>query len=292
MTGLIRRRRPAFLIAGLLLIVGTAAASTRHTLLLVEHPDRFLLLNKYQQRLTSAEYRMLPSFVPMVVIREFDKLSDGLTPCASVEIDGSPFYIQRDAGGGFTRRGAGGSFTVFHSALLLGDTVALQRGRALRLKAAGTGRDVVLAPRSRAVRVFEAEGRTFVRVLSSGGATGWLSLSGGTGSDEWKNVQASRPRGTSAEIAVRRLVPVVADANRALHAVYGRLAAETGKNSVPPSLQMLEEEDALRCVVEPRSLSSAFAGSLRELLPEFERALVGTGLHPVVEGGAIVVPLR
>jgi hypothetical protein len=292
LTGLSRQRRPALFIAGLLLIVGAAGADTRHTLLLVEHPDRFVLLNKYQQRLTSAEYRMLPPVVPMVVVREIDKLSDGLTPCTSVEIDGSPFFIQRDAGGGFSRRGAGGKVTFFRGVLLLGDTVALQRGRALRLKMAGTTRDMMLTPRSHAVRVFEAEGRTFVRVLSSGGPAGWLSLSAGLVTDEWNTVQASRGVSSSSESVVRRLAPVVADANRALHAVYRQIAAEAGKSGVPPSFRIREEQNALRCAIEPQSLSGAFAGSLRLLIPEFERALLGTGLRPTLEGGAIVVPLR
>ena len=294
MTGPVRQGRPALLIAGLLLIVGatTALAETRHTLLLVEHPDRFVLLNKYQQRLTSAEYRVFPATVPMVVLREIDKLNDGLTPCASVEINGSPFFIQRDIGGDFTRRGAGGSIALFRGALLLGDTVALRRGRALRLKAAGTDRDVMLAPGSRAVRVFEAEGRTFVRVLSSEEPAGWLSLSVSMETDEWSRVQTPRNHSTSTENVVRRLLPVVTDANRALHAIYGRLAAEAGENSTPPSFRLREEEDVLRCVIEPQTLSGTFAGSLRELIPEFERALLGTGLRPSFEGGAIVVPLR
>jgi hypothetical protein len=293
LTGPVRRRRPALLIAGLLLIAGAAAsAEIRHTLLLVEHPDRFVLLNKYQQRLTSAEYRVLPAYVPMVVVRENDKLSDGLTPCASVEINGSPFYLQRDIGGGFMRRAAGGSITLFRGALLPGDTVALQRGRALRLKAAGTNRNVTLVPGFRAVRLFEAEGRTFVRVLSSGEPTGWLSLSRGTETDEWKSAQPSRTYGTSAESVVRRLSPVVAGANRALHAVYMQLDAEAGENSAPPSFRLREDGDVLRCAIDPQSLSGSFAGSMRELLPEFERALIGTGLRPLLEGGSIVVPLR
>jgi hypothetical protein len=291
--GPVRQRRPALLIAGLLFIVGVAAsAETLHTLLLVEHPDRFVLLNKYQQHLTSAEYRGLPAIMLMVVVREDDKLSDGLAPCASVEIDGSPFYIQRDISGGFTRRGAGGSITLFRGALLLGDTVALRRGRALRLKAAGTDREMTLVPGSRAVRLFEAEGRTFVRVLPYEEPKGWLALSVSTGTDEWNRVQTSRSHNTSAENVVRRLLPVVADANRALHAVFMHLAAEAGENSTPPSFRLREDDDALRCAIEPQSLNGSFAGSLRKLLPEFERALLGTGLRPLFEGGSIVVPLR
>ena len=293
MIGPVRQGRPALLIAGLLLIVGVAAsAETLHTLLLVEHPDRFVLLNKYQQRLTSAEYRALPAIMPMVVVRENDKLSDGLAPCASVEVNGSPFFIQRDTGGGFTRRGAGGSITLFRGALLLGDTVALRRGRALRLKGAGTNRDVTLVPGSHAVRLFEAEGRTFVRVLSSEAPTGWLALSVSTETDEWTRMQTVRSPNTSAENAEHRLLPVVADANRALHAVYMRLAAEAGKNSTPPSFSLQEHGNALRCSIEPQSLNGSFAGSLQKLLPEFERALLGTGLRPLLEGGSIVVPLR
>ncbi len=293
LTGPVLHRRPALCIAGLLLVVGVAAsAETRTSLLLVERPDRFVLLNKYQQRLTSAEYRVFPVMVPMVIVREIDKLNDGLTPCASVEINGSPYYIQRDIGGEFTRRGSGGSIVLFRGALVLGDTVALRRGRALRLRAAGTNRDVTLVPGSRAVRLFEAEGRTFVHVLSSSEPSGWITLSASMETDEWNRVQTSRSHSTSAENVLRRLLPVVTDANRALHAVYAQLAAEAGARSTPPSFRLLEEGEVLRCDIEPQTLGGFFAGSLRELIPEFERALLGTGLRPLFKGGSIVVPLR
>ncbi len=293
MIGLFQRRRPALLIAGLLLFSGVALpAEERRTVLLVEHPDRFVLFNKYQQRLTTNEYQSLPAILPMVVIRESDRLGDGLTPCAAVEIDGTMFYLQKDQSGAFIRRGGGGSITFMRGALVLGDTVALIQGRALHMKAAGDGRDVTLASGSRAARLFEVDGRTFVRLLRSGTHAGWLVLPPAARSVEWKPVESSQVQNESAERVEHKLSPVVADANRALHSVYRQLAAEAGENRTPPSFRLLEDDGEIRCAIEPVSLSNAFAGSLRELLPEFERALLGTGLRPSLEGGVIVVPLR
>ncbi len=293
MIGLLQRRRPAFLIAGLLFFAGvTLQAEERRTVLLVDRPDRFVLFNKYQQRLTTGEYRAFPAIVPMVVIRENDRLGDGLTPCAAVEIDGTMFYLQKDQSGAFVRRAGGGSITFVRGALMLGDTVALLQGRALQMKGAGDERDVTVASGSRAARLFEADGRTFVRLLPSGTPAGWLVLPSATRLEEWKTVESSNAQNESAERVGRRLSPIVADANRTLQSVYRHLAAEAGEDKRPPAFRLREADNEIRCTIEPQSLSSAFAGSLRELLPEFERALRGTGLRPSLEGGVIVVPLR
>lgn len=276
--------------AGLLLLASAASPrDTRGTILLVEHPDRFILYNKYQQRLTSAEYRSLPTVMPMVVLREQDRLNDGLTPCVSVEFGGSPFFLQREVGGGFSQRAAGGTVTYYRDAALLDDTVALVRGSALRLYPADRTREQTLAPGTQAIRVFSSGGRTFVRLLSGARPAGWVSLAG---SSDWKIVREIGTIRASGETARQRLTPLIDEANRVLTVIHTRLAREANLRSTAAAFRLVMESDTLRCTVVPSALSRSYAGSLAAMLPAMERALGGTGLQPTLAGGAIVIPLR
>ena len=62
--------------------------------LLIAHPERLLIFNKYQQRLTSDESSRLVPFAPMVVVRADDQLGDGLTRCTTVRVGNDLFYLQ------------------------------------------------------------------------------------------------------------------------------------------------------------------------------------------------------
>ena len=139
---------PAMVIAGLCVALcgGVSAGEPARDVLTVEHPQRLVLFNKYQQRLSAEEYRRLPPFVPMVFVREQDHLGDGFTPCAAVEIDREPYYILRNEAGGFSTQGEPGRIEIFRNASLQGDSVVLLRGGALALKPAG-GPDWACTPR-------------------------------------------------------------------------------------------------------------------------------------------------
>jgi hypothetical protein len=276
-------------IAGLLLIASTAAgAGGQHTFLILQHPDRFILFNKYQQRLTSSEYRTLPPIAAMLVVREIDRLGDGLTRCAVVELDGERFYVRRDNDAVLTNRG--GKATFFRNALALGDTVELHKSAVLK-PVEGNGGST-LAPRTRAVRVFSAGGKTFVRILTPGKPAGWLVLAAGQEGSAWIVVVAERgPRYTAKDI-MARLVPVVSDANRVLQTAFDRCSPPGASRLSPPSFRLRETASGLVCVVEPASCASSFEGSLTALQSELQRALLGTSIHPTVVGESIVIPLK
>jgi hypothetical protein len=288
-------RRPVLVLTGLLVIAGRAGAKDDLcTVLLVERPDHFVLCNKYQQRLTPDEYRLLPAVLPLVVVREFDRLNDGLTPCLSAEYDGSPMYLVRGGEGAFVRRGGGGSMTTCRNALLLGDTVFLLGREALRLRPAGTGPVLALPPRARAMRLFRYAGQTYVRVLSGthAGAGGWVNLPESPQGSTWVHTSIVQGQHPDAAAITARLLPLITVANYALTSIFAELSPASSGGREPPAFHIATTEDALICSIEPQSMSGAFAGSMKALLPECERALLGTGVRPRLSGESIVIPLR
>lgn len=285
---------PAMLIAGLFVALcgAVCAGEPARDVMIVEHPERLVVFSRYQQRLTAEEYRRLPPFVPMVFVREQDHLGDGFTPCAAVEIGREPYYILRNEGGGFAARGEPGKTEIFRDVPLLGDTVVLLRGGALRLRPAGGADEIRLQPGTRVVRLFEHESRTYVGLPSAGGRFGWLSLPGAGRSTEWREVESASPVGISSGDILLRVQPVVDGANRSLRRIYAALSPETGPVRTPPSFRLSRSAGEIRCFLEPAALSGSFSGSMRALLAGLERVLGGTGLHAEISDGAILIPLR
>jgi hypothetical protein len=260
--------------------------------LIVEHPERLVVFSRYQQRLTAEEYRRLPPFVPMILVREQDHLGDGFTPCASVEIGREPYYILRNEGGGFSARGEPGKTEIFRNVPLLGDTVVLLRGGALRLRPPGGKEEILLQAGTRVVRVFEYESKTYVRLPSAAGRFGWLSLPGSGGSPEWREAESASTAGISSGDILLRVQPVIDGANRSLRLIYAALSAEHAGLLTPPSFRLSLVRGEISCSLEPSALSGSFSGSMRALLAGLERVLGGTGLHAEIIDGAILIPLR
>ncbi len=289
-----RPLRPAMSIAGL--VVGLCGAvfagQAPRDVLIVEHPERLVVFSKYQQRLTAEEYRRLPPFVPMVFVREQDHLGDGFTPCAAVEIGREPYYLLRSEGGGFSARGEPGKTEIFRNVPLLGDTVVLLRGGALRLRPPVGKEEILLQAGTRVVRLFEYESRTYVRLPSAVGRFGWLSLPGSGSSSEWREVESAPTTGISSGDILLRVQPVVDGANRSLRRIYAALSSESGGLRTPPSFRLSLSRGEIRCFLDPSALSGSFIGSMRALLAGFERVLGGTGLHAEISDGAILIPLQ
>lgn len=279
--------------AGLLASLGSAFGQEgRRDILLVERPDRLVILNAYQQRLNLDEYRALGQFAPMVVVREFDKLSDGITPCASVELDGQAFYIERDSAGDFVRRGTGAAVRLIRNAVLLDDSVTVFRGEALRFHTPEKNQSLRLPAGARAVRLFRDEKETFVRLVSTGHLLGWIALDESGKGTQW-TVSGNRSGGVlSVETVLLRLTPVIDAANRTLGRIFERFSEISGIAHTPPSFHLTGKTDTVLCTIEPPSAATGFSSSLRALIPECERVLSGTGIHPIVSGGAIVISVR
>jgi hypothetical protein len=285
---------PLILVAGLLCAPGVSlrAGQVSGDVLVVEHPGRLVLFSKYQQRLTTEESRRLPSFVPMILVRERDHLGDGFTPCAAVEIDREPYYILRDEGGELSAQGDPGRTETFRNVTLLGDTVLLLRGKGLRLRPAGEKEEVILPSPTRAVRIFEDQSKTYVRVESGAVRFGWVVLGHASPSQEWRSVEPASPESIAPEDLLRRVQPVVDAANSSLRRIYEALTPESGAARKAPSFLLVRSRKDIRCSLQPAALSGSFTGSLRAMLPEIERVLGGTGLHAEIADDAILIPLR
>jgi hypothetical protein len=293
LNGSARHCWPVIAAAGLLLATGgtlTAGEQRTGDVLTAEHPGRLVVFNKYQQRLSSAEELLLLPFVPMVLIRERDLLGDGFTPCASVEIDRERFYLLRDETGGLSSSGDPGKTEVLRDVTLFGDTVVLLGGRALEVRPAGAKEEIHMKPGSRVVREFEHAASMYVRL--AGGRFGWITPSRSAHLPEWRVEEPAASEGASPGEIIARLQGAVDAGNASLRRVYAVLSEESGRARTPPSFRLARSGQGVRCLIEPPAVAGSFAGSLRAILPDFERILGGTGLHAELADGAILIPLR
>jgi hypothetical protein len=285
---------PALAAAGLLVLLGGYLRAGERTgdVLIAEHAERLVLFNKYQQRLSPEEERRFPPFVPMIMRQEHDVLGDGFTPCMSVEVDGEPLYILRLADGTLSVRGETGKTEIFRNVSILGDTVIILRGKALRMRPAGGKAEILLKGGQRVVRMFESGGSTYVGLPGSPARFGWLTLSAAARLSEWREGESDTQAGFSPSDIFARVRPVVDGANRSLRRIYAALTQESGGAPAPPSFRLSRSRTEIRCNLEGAPGGEAFDGSRRALFSEIGRALGGTGLHAEMSDSAIIIPLR
>ena len=256
--------------------------------MIVERPSALILFDTYQQRLGASAASAIPRFVPIVLLRAHDVMGDGFTPCADVEIDGAMLYCQEESSGEFATGGSPGYTEVFHGVTLRGDTVVLLSGEALRLRLPSSHEEFRVPSGTRAFRVFESQHASYVRLASPGGRFAWAVLPPGARGSSWRPEPAASREEFSAEEIVRRVSVVTEGANRTLARIYRSVGP--GGRAVP-SFRVSRAGREISCAISPEALAPQFSGSLLALLPPLERALGGTGLHPVIAGSAIHILL-
>jgi hypothetical protein len=269
--------------AGLLLAASAALSSSatkeqdeRADVLLARRPDRFVLYNKYQQRLTATEAAAIPSCVPIMIVREKDNLGDGVTPCAVVEIRGERFYLLRDQDGELAGKQEAGPIEFFRGVEVLRDTIVLRQALSVTPQYPSEERARNLSPETILVRVFRAGARTFVASITPSPLYGWMTLPAADLGKKWEPHASASPRSLTPKAVYNRLLPLVASANSALRSMYTRFSANSSRRDTIPEFSLAISRDTVFCVVEPAGFREKFSRSVRNLHGEFESMLSGS----------------
>jgi hypothetical protein len=270
----------AWLLAALLCAALTATgrpAPGNDRFLIVEHPDRLVALNGYQQSLSPRDLLIFQPFAPMRIVKERDVLGDGFTPCMRVEIDGALFFLLRDRGGRLSAGDQAGSISTLAGNLLTRDTVHVLESGVLMLSSPVWTRDMTLRRGERLIRLFASEGRTYVRCPGRIPAYGWVSLSPATEKKEWSLEHA--------EVAVESLIPdrlrdsvrtALERTNRVLLNLYRFFNQQGGENRAIPLWQLEESGVSLLCRLTGASTERDFPRSTRYLMMDIQNYLLGT----------------
>jgi len=258
--------------------------------LIVEHPAALVIYDRYQRLLGSKDAEALGSNVPMRILERHSLLGDGLTPCMSVEIAGTPFYILTESGGRIAQRSGTGGWEEFDNAVALQDTVTVLRSARLGLLSPGELNASLLDTGERVARVFRIGERAYVRRMAPQLAYGWVTFPQRDRGRSWDLA-------TACESVPARVTPGITDSVRAslrrVNEVIANLFTSFNRNSpsrlAPPHWELRAAGGALRCTLENAADLAAFQESSSLLARDLERFTLGTGLAVTESPGQIII---
>jgi hypothetical protein len=267
-----------------------AVRAAEGELLLVERPAQLVVLNRYQQNVTTAEKALFVPFVPLIVTKRNDVLGDGFTHCARVRLGGTEFFLVRDASGHFSGESRAGTVTTHEGTVLPGDTVSVVRGEGLRFTAADGRVAGAPAGGERLVRIFQRGARTYVRLAAGPPVYGWADLEPATEGRVWTRLRGASPLLTTVPANVTAAVrTALAKANQKLSSLYTFFNSRAANRRPVPSWSLSPEGTILRGGMVNGSAEQEFPESLRYLVRDIAHAITGSGFRVVASADGFEV---
>jgi hypothetical protein len=267
------------LLHALLVRASGVAGTDAVQFLVVERPDRLVLLNRYQQNLSASELALFRPFAPLKVLNMRDHLGDGFTPCMRVELEGGEYFVVRETDGRLSGELRAGRSRTYMGTALSRDTVQVL-ARGLRFVRADGSGGTSLSTGEKLIRVFSANGMTYVLRRSNPPSYGWVALTPAGARREWQAQHGvSMPHETGIPGRVRDSVQAaLARTNVLLAHLYSFFSQQTGRPKEAPQWHLEASSSMLRCTLMGGSPERDFPESTRYLVRDIETFVLGTGL--------------
>ncbi len=138
----------------LIFVVGGLHSQTRSDYILIEHPDKLLLLNKYQQEISQHELNSFKPFTPFLIIEKHTFFADGIRSYLKVALEGEEFYMLTNNDGKIRNAEFVGINKKFTRRKVAGDTIKVIAEKKVRVRMPGTQSYSYLYPGDKVVRIF------------------------------------------------------------------------------------------------------------------------------------------
>jgi hypothetical protein len=289
-----RRKNLAVLALASLLFAVPVRARPRHDsadYLLIEHVERLLLYNRYQQRMSPEERKLIAPFSPMKILDASAKLNDDFTPCTKVEIQGSVYYLMKDEKSGglaITGNNMPGLMQVYKDAAVENDTVRLTAGKT-KLISPDKTRTTDVQKGNFLERYFRAGGKTFVRLLGIHPEYGWVDFPDKNGYVVTGTKKEPDSDLTLSSAVQKRIQSRLFEANAALKELFAYFNSETNAGRNAPHWKFIVLERQYACVLEPEGYAEQYPESTRYLAGDIDNMLIGTNYRAAGSSGMIEI---
>jgi hypothetical protein len=281
----------------LILIVSLFAVSLsaqhQHTTanyLLVEHPERLIVYNRYQQHSTPEEQKLLTPFVPIKILDAEATLNDDFTPCLKVDIQGQIFYLLKNEV--FEVPGKKlGTMRVLNRVTVLNDTIRLVSSD-ITLTIPDQKKSHRLQAGAILERYFQDGKTTFVRLSGQRPEYGWVHFSMGEKTKEYIVLSSTKSIATNVPLsdAIRKRIQVkLIEANKALADLFAYFNTETKTRKIAPQWRLVTFKQQYACILEPTEYGKQYAESSRYLAGDIESILLGTNYGTIMSPGRIEI---
>lgn len=259
--------------------------------LLIEHVERLIVYNRYQQHTTPEEQKIFTPFIPMKILDAEAKLNDDFTPCMKVEIQGHVFYLLKNEALDFSNKSKLGTMHIFKNVTVLNDTVRLTSSKIVFISP-DQKIDYPLQASKILLRYFRDGKKTFVKLIGQRPDYGWVNFSDRKNAKEYialyskKSLDSSSP--LSDEIR-KRIQSKLIETNKALNNLFTYFNSETNTRKIAPQWRLVAFERQYACILEPEEYAEQYAESSQYLAGEIESILLGTNYNTVRFPGKIEI---
>lgn len=258
--------------------------------LIVEHPDRLLILNRYQQALVPQDAAVTQPFAPMRILKLRDMLGDGFTPCARVEVDGGEFFLIREGDGRLVGEARAGLIRSCSGELLPRDTVHVLEGGTLQIAPPEGEGGRFLGAGERIIRFFSSGTRTYVKCPGHSPAYGWVTLLPRMEEKQWG---MTRPAASAASLIPPSITDSVQAAltrtNVLLANLFRFFNARRGQDKRAPQWRLDVAQSSLVCTLLNGSPERDFPESTGYLVKDLQNFVLGTDFGVFRSPGAIEI---
>ena len=275
-----------------ILALASAAHAQKADFLIFRHPDRLIFFDAYQESLPASDRQSLPSFIPIRVLSGRMLLSDSVTRCDKVEIEGDVLYLLRTEGGHIAQWDSAGLSGEYRQKTLLGDTVRILAPSRYRFRPAAQAPERFAQEGESFVRYFSDGGEQYARTLSERPQFGWLNLDRRSMNHDWTLQRADLGDQAISPSAKERIVARVQRSNRSLREFYSTLNAETRQRIPAPQWRVDSTRTSLRINLRPATAGPLYVRSTAVLAEEIQTYLIGSGYDVTVLTSAILVGRR
>lgn len=258
--------------------------------LIVEHPDRLLAFNGYQQHLSPQDQLVFQPYVPMRILRDHDVLGDGFTPCMRVEIEGALYFLARDDKGHLVGDQNAGTLRTVPGTPLRRDTVQVLERDVLLLASPAAQHEQPLKPGERLIRFFVSERKTYVKCPGRSPAYGWVTLSPAGEEKQWGRTGILHTAESMIPGRVRDSIQAaLVRTNTILSNLYRFFNDRAGENRPTPHWHLEASGVSLLCTLADASPERNFPESTRYLMKDIQNYLLGTDFEAVQSSDGIEI---
>jgi len=292
--GGILRRPSAFLVWSALLAAFfiTPVISQTFDVIILQKPRYLMAYDAFQQSLAPSQLAMIQPFVPMKIIKTRDVLSDGLTSCMKVEVDGDILFLLNDNSGKLAGWNKLGTVRIYKRKVFLQDTISIIESRKIIFENSADGSQSYLTAGERCVRYFEDEGSVYIKCIGKDPVFGWIKTLSTEEGILWKKVHVADIRSEFSSVLRERIYGRVQQMNQILAQVYTLLNRESGKRLTAPQWYANPQSESLSFTLIPNSAIDLYPKSVELLKISLQTYLLGISYNVLITGNKIEIKPR
>lgn len=271
------------------LFAQTILAATKADFLIVSHPQKLSIYNRYEQPLPESEWNQFLPYAPFQVIRKNELLGDQITEALRFSYQGNHFFLLTDDKGNIVNKTGVQYLKTFQQTMVYNDTVYLRSPVSLFESYPSNGSSFSVGKDERVIRIFKYNS-SFYLLHEKPLRYGWY-----TGrSDVFRKIQVVPMAETVNTADIQNRIQSRLDAaNESYGQIFSFFNQVTNQQKSIPQWKLESTGSTITCnFVGSNLVSSQLEQSTRYIVQDIEQILLGKPFTVTYSAGRISIDRR